>query len=129
MNNKVKNKFRIDHNDTIPLTKLSWPSKLTRLEKESFRALLLLRGFTKVKKKKIFNHQYDIFTKILHKMDIWSILIDKTQFRWDILTILFFIENYFCLMAFKNGFWIILKMGFFIFICICTMRNIEGNLS
>lgn len=91
----VKNKFLIDHNDTIPLTKLSWPSNQQNSKHwRKLTSLILLRDFMKVKKKKkcsiidtIFSQRY-----FLYKMDIWPILIDKTQFLWYILTILFLLK-------------------------------------
>lgn len=77
----VKNKFRIDHNDTIPLTKLSWPSNQQNSKHwRKLSSLILLRGFMKVKKKKnvdpiidtIFSHR--LYVKwIFHRFWFWSI--------------------------------------------------------
>lgn len=50
----VKNKFLIDHNDIIPLTKLSWPSNQQNSKHwRKLTSLILLRDFMKVKKKNV----------------------------------------------------------------------------
>lgn len=68
----VKNKFQIDHNDTIPLTKLSWPSN--QQNSKHWRKLntpsWLYESEKKKKKKCWSNHRYHTFTKTLRKMDI-----------------------------------------------------------